>query len=216
MKLNDFNKILVIVSTKGKNYKKIYSLLHQKLSNTLDSVKYKIKLNENRESITKYSYEFSSKYSKSLIIVACGDGSLNETVNAIGYNSSISVLLVPNGTGNDFARYIYYDTSYENIIENLDNFDISKVDLIKVNNRLCVNIFSFAYDSIVVKKSLKIKERFPILSKFSFILEIIFTLNKIKSHNYNLNLDLNYNKNINLNKKLILTAICKSNFRENY
>ena len=212
MNLNEFNKVLVIVSTKARNYKTIYNLLSDKLINILDRNKYEIKLTQDKDSVTKFSTDFSSKYNYSLIIIAGGDGSLNETVNAIGFNSSISILLIPSGTGNDFARYIYNNNSYEYIINKLDNVDIDKVDLLKINDKLYVNIFSFGYDSIVLAKSLEIKEKFPILSKFSFILGIIFTLNKIKSYKYELNLNLDRKENIVLNKNLILTAICNGRF----
>lgn len=79
-----------------------------------------------------------------LIIVSGGDGTVHETVSAFGTKASkVPVLIIANGTVNDFSRYLHLPTENEKILEMVENMSTIEVDIGKVNNRYFVNVAAF-------------------------------------------------------------------------
>ena len=78
-----------------------------------------------------------------LFIVCGGDGTVNEVVNGImraNAGNRAAFKIIPVGTGNDFVRNFNSENN-EHII-----------DLIKCNNRYCVNMVNIGFDCDVVEK----------------------------------------------------------------
>ena len=80
----------------------------------------------------------STKYKDTGYIITAigGDGSINLLLNDI-VNTNNILSYIPIGTGNDF---------YRASIENLEN-GIHDVDLIRINNRYCINVACFGIDA---------------------------------------------------------------------
>ena len=91
-----------------------------------------------------------ARVEKELRVYGCGgDGTLNECVNgACGYDN-VSVTQYPCGTGNDFLRMFGEGSKYFADIDALVDGDTHKIDLIRVNEKYCVNICSVGIDARV-------------------------------------------------------------------
>ena len=74
---------------------------------------------------------------KDYVITAIGgDGSINRVLNAIKGTRNV-LAFIPHGTGNDFCR---------TCLESMEN-GIHEVDLIRVNDRYCINVACFGIDA---------------------------------------------------------------------
>lgn len=213
MLFNKFDKALLILSTKAKkkNNEIILKLLTEKLGKELIDKYFIIKYTKDENSTRDFSKEFIGKYNKSIIFMAGGDGSISEVASTI-YGKDSCLFVLPNGTGNDFSRYLYKGKSIQDIIEGLDNISVKDIDLIKVNDKICVNITSFGYDSVVLKKSLDVKNKYPKLKSLSFILGVLLTLHKIRPISYSYKLkgvDGTYTSG---NSSYVLSAICNGRY----
>lgn len=86
---------------------------------------------------------------KDYVITAIGgDGSINHVLNAIVGTRNI-LAFIPHGTGNDF---------YRTCIESLEN-GIHEVDLIRVNDRYCINVACFGIDADIANDDTFIHSR---------------------------------------------------------
>lgn len=185
MFLNEFDKVCVIISTASKNYKSIKRKIENKFTNILDENKYKIHLTKDASSVTNIAHDFASANPGQLIITVGGDGSLGETVNAIR-GKDVLFAFLPNGTGNDFSRTIYPNLSFDQILNKIESLEIRDIDLIRINDELCLNAFSFGFESQVLKKSLELKEKLGRFKKLSIILAVALNLTKLSSCKYKL------------------------------
>lgn len=77
----------------------------------------------------------------SAIIVAGGDGSLNQVVNAMKHqNIDLPLGVIPAGTANDFAVHIGMPLDQLEAVERLAKMEIGHVDLGHVNDRYFINV----------------------------------------------------------------------------
>lgn len=106
--------------------------------------------------------EISDQYDDKVTIVVCGgDGTVHEVVNGIAYRST-PIIVIPIGTGNDFAHSILPDNLINNptkIVSMLQEFKVTPIDLIRIDSydvlgnhlpmwsRFCVNITSIGIDT---------------------------------------------------------------------
>jgi YegS/Rv2252/BmrU family lipid kinase len=77
----------------------------------------------------------------SAIIVAGGDGSVNQVVNYIMKNNiNIPLGVIPAGTANDFASHLKMPTRYGECFETLAKMNIKNIDVGKVNEKYFINV----------------------------------------------------------------------------
>lgn len=91
-----------------------------------------------------------------------GDGSLHDVVNGAYMFPNAEVSCFPSGSGNDFIKS-FKDHSGFRDIDKLINGKVKKVDLLKANNKVSINIFNYGFDGEVTFKMHKIK-RWPLMS----------------------------------------------------
>ncbi len=94
---------------------------------------------------------------------ACGgDGTLGETVNGAPDCERAEFALIPIGTGNDFCRNFDYRAAFFEIERQLNGTPTS-IDLIRYNDRYCVNMLNIGFDCNAANKAnaLKKKRLFP-------------------------------------------------------
>ena len=156
---------------------------------------------------------FIEKYKnyKKTIIVGGGDGSLNEICNVIYENDleNTSLGLIPMGTGNDFSK----NFSYKNFkVESLLNLKEKKIDLIKVNDKVGINVLSLGFDTVVLEKAYEYLDKNPSLGKKAYFFGVIKALKYLSYQNLSLTLyDKNY-KEIKLEDEFLLSAICNGGY----
>lgn len=207
--MREFNKVLVLINSEGKkkNIDKFIDFLERHFKDKLDNGFFILSKTIDSLSTKMISRDFSEKYDNSLIIAVGGDGTMHEIVNSIDFDRT-SLSVIPNGTGNDFASHLYKDEKLEDIFRKLLNPRFLKADLIKINDFYCINVCSFGHDTVVLKKSLQIKEKLPFLRNLSFKLAIPLTLFKIRPVSYSYKFyDLEDNI-LEGDDSFILNAIC--------
>lgn len=75
------------------------------------------------------------------IIVAGGDGSINQVVNCImKYNIDIPLGVIPAGTANDFATHLKIPFRYGECFETLAKMNTREIDVGKVNDNYFINV----------------------------------------------------------------------------
>ena len=200
-------KHIIIANPVSGNHKgPKHALIIQKLLNK-NNINSQIIISKYRGHITKITKELSSKEQCRFYSIG-GDGTLNEVVNGvIGTNSQIVV--VPCGTGNDFARSISDFSSIRKIINNSINSKPTKTDVIKLNNgRYCINVLNAGFDAIVAKNIDKFR-RVPFISgKSKYNLSIFYTLLENKHFKFKIRFDKDYI----LKGNFTLVAICNGKY----
>lgn len=156
---------------------------------------------------------FINKYKnfKKTIIVGGGDGSLNEICNVIYENDleNTSLGLIPMGTGNDFSK----NFSYKNFkLESLLNIKEKKIDLIKVNDKVGINVLSLGFDTVVLKKAYEYLDKKPSLGKKAYFFGVIKSLKHLSYQNLYLTLYDKNNEKINIKDDFLLSAICNGGY----
>ncbi len=168
---------------------------------------------------------YSEKYGRECIIVSCGgDGTVHEIANGIAHTDT-PMLILPLGTGNDFAKKIYgtKKINVENVIKAFGfyngtiKYDIRPIDLIDYNGEKCINVMSYGLDTKVETIGKNIAEKVPFIGHQAYNIAIIPVL--LGSMKYQINIDLNCidkeGNAYNLHEEPIdytLLAICNASY----
>lgn len=107
---------------------------------------------------------------------ACGgDGTLNEVINgAISGGDRVAVTNLPVGSANDFLKY-FSDRDFKNY-QNIIDGEVVKIDLLKINDRYCLNVFNMGFDAKVVRYQSKLKKVPFISGKMAYKLGVVCAL----------------------------------------
>ncbi|NCC15239.1 MAG: YegS/Rv2252/BmrU family lipid kinase [Clostridia bacterium] len=93
--------------------------------------------------------------------VCGGDGTLHEAMNgAYGY-PNVSIGLIPTGTGNDFVKNFTFRDAFFDIAAQINGTELP-IDLIRVNEKLAVNMINIGFDCEVVVEAAKLK-KYPLI-----------------------------------------------------
>ena len=108
-------------------------------------------------------------------VFACGgDGSLFDVVNgAVGFDN-VEVGIIPCGSGNDYIKY--YGNKKDFLTSDyLLNGKAIDIDLIKFQDKYCVNIASIGMDAYVCQQKEKLKFLSKISGKLAYIVALFIT-----------------------------------------
>lgn len=147
-------------------------------------------------------------YKDKIIILLGGDGSLNEVAN-LCYGHDIALGLIPTGTGNDFAK----NFDYKNFkIEDTFNINIKPIDLIKINDKYCVNITSLGFDTEVLVRAYQYLEKDKTLGKRAYIKAVRDQVFHLTYNNLSMDLVLADNSKISFKDEFLISAICNGSY----
>lgn len=144
----------------------------------------------------KIAQHYADTYGDSCVIVSCGgDGTVHEIANGLA-GKKTPLLVLPLGTGNDFAKKIYNTKKIkvENVIKAFGfyngkiEYDIMPIDLIDYNGEKCINVMSYGLDTKVETIGRKIAAKLPFLSQQAYSVAIIPAL--CQSLKYQVNIDI--------------------------
>lgn len=168
---------------------------------------------------------YANEFGGDCVVVACGgDGTVHEVANGLS-NTDTPMLLLPMGTGNDFAKKIYgtKDIDVEQIISKFGffggdiEFDVKPIDLIDYNGDKCINVMSFGLDTIVETVGRKMVAKAPFLGQKAYTVAIFPVL--MKPLHYTISFDVTcVDKDGNEyqmkedNKDYVLFAICNASY----
>lgn len=95
------------------------------------------------------------KMSKSVFMVAGGDGTIHEAVNGLaGGNCLLGI--IPIGSGNDFIRMLNLPLKYTEAIDRIKNQRTMSIDIGRVGERVFVNGLGIGFDARAVVESQKV------------------------------------------------------------
>lgn len=104
---------------------------------------------------------------------ACGgDGTINECANGVAGYKNCELGFIPIGTGNDFVRNFGDKESFYNIEDQLDGV-VTSCDLIKYNDRYCINVANIGLDCEVVVRTDLVKKNALVPSKLAYIVGLV-------------------------------------------
>ena len=95
--------------------------------------------------------QLAEKSSPEAIIAVGGDGTVNEVVNGIGLYG-VPMGIIPNGSGNGFARHLGIPTNLEKIFTIIEKGYSTPVDLIRIGEKYSVNVSGVGFDALVARR----------------------------------------------------------------
>ncbi|RZT97509.1 YegS/Rv2252/BmrU family lipid kinase [Ancylomarina subtilis] len=102
------------------------------------------------QSLQEFHDLFIDKIKNYKIVVICGgDGSVNCTLKHLVANDELVLAVLPNGSGNGFARELGFTNNVEQLIGNMLKGEIREVDIAKINNDYSINVAGLGFDSHV-------------------------------------------------------------------
>lgn len=170
--------------------------------------------------------DYAEKYGDGCVIVSCGgDGTVHEIANGLA-GTKTPLMLLPLGTGNDFAKKIYgaKKINIENVIKAFGlysgkiRYEVKPIDLIDYNGEKCINVMSFGLDTLVETLGRKIAEKAPFLGHQAYNIAIVPVL--AKPLHYNISYDIKCvdketgeeYKLTETNKDFALCAVCNASY----
>lgn len=132
---------------------------------------YEIVTTEYAHHATGIARSLAERGAKCRIFAVGGDGSLFDVVNGVVGYDNVEVGVIPCGSGNDYIKY-YGDKKEFLSSDYIKEGKALPIDLIKFQDKYCVNIASIGMDAYVCQQ----KERMKFLSRISGNLAYIAAL----------------------------------------
>lgn len=134
--------------------------------------------------------DYLSKYDDEFVIyVVGGDGTISEVASAISHVMRASLVVIPKGTGNDFAKVTNSYKSMRKIIRRSLNETSQVVDSIKLKNRLSMNVVNLGLDAAIANNMDKFRY-FPFITgSMKYRLSIFYTLFSAKKYKLKVRVD---------------------------
>lgn len=121
-------------------------------------------------------HELAKQYGSDAVLFICGgDGTIHEAVNGLlaadNAPDTMSIVVLPYGTGNDFSRHLYGRLGPQEILDGLRRKAVpGPVDVIRAQGMYSVNVLSFGLDTRVQMINEKFAEKAAFLGESSFVL----------------------------------------------
>jgi diacylglycerol kinase (ATP) len=193
-------KILFLINPVSgiSNKERIKELIHQKIDKTrfIHHVLFTGHAGHGME----LSKEAISKGVDAVIVVG-GDGSVNEVASAL-VNSSVSLGIIPTGSGNGLAHYLRLPFNLSRSLDTINKLKTLKIDTLTMNNHLCVNLAGVGFDAKVANEFSKVKRR----GFWSYFQIVINEYPRYEVQEYQLNYD-----GKSITRKALLICFANSN-----
>ncbi len=124
--------------------------------------------------------------------VACGgDGTINEVASGVAGSPHASMTVYACGSGNDFVKVFGGKENFVDIDALLTARE-RRIDLLKVNDRWCVNVFNFGFDTCVARTMIKVKSKPVIGGKRAYTTGVVTALVTAMRNQCNVKVDGEY------------------------
>ncbi len=102
------------------------------------------------QDLEEFNELWVSKVADYKVVVICGgDGSVNCSLKHLVAHKDLILAVLPNGSGNGFARELGFTSDVSNLISKILQGEIRKVDLAKINDDYSINVAGLGFDSHV-------------------------------------------------------------------
>ena len=113
-----------------------------------------------------------------LCFVACGgDGTINEVASGVAGHENGCFTVYPCGSGNDFVKIFGGPARFLDM-DALLAAEPAPIDILKVDDRWCINVFSFGFDTGVLKTMNRVKRKPFMGGKKAYYVGIVDALMK--------------------------------------
>jgi len=92
------------------------------------------------------------------VVAAGGDGSVHEIAKATAGTQTL-LGIIPKGSGNGFARHLKIPLKAKEAVETINHSNSVAVDILKVNEKVCVNVFGIGFDGHIANLFAKMPSR---------------------------------------------------------
>ncbi|MCE4565165.1 YegS/Rv2252/BmrU family lipid kinase [Maribellus sp. CM-23] len=86
-----------------------------------------------------------------VLVICGGDGTINSVLK-YAVNSGLVFAVLPNGSGNGFARELGYKKDVAFTIDRIKKGNTQEIDVLKVNDTYCCNVAGIGFDSFIAKR----------------------------------------------------------------
>jgi len=101
-------------------------------------------------SLEEFDIFLTTKLEKYKVLIICGgDGTINTSLKYLLKGSSLKLAILPNGSGNGFARELGFRGDIKELLNQILKGGTELVDVFKVNNELSCNMLGLGFDSYV-------------------------------------------------------------------
>lgn len=94
-----------------------------------------------------------------VFVVVGGDGTVHEAARYLYDRADKWLAVIPNGSGNGFAFELGFNRNIESLLEDIHAGESQILDVLKVNDRDCINISGLGFDSYVAHRFSKGRTR---------------------------------------------------------
>lgn len=170
-------KVLVVINPKAgrqleANLEDLISAQAEKFF--FDFCIYKIEDGDNKSAIS----DQIQSYKPQIVAVAGGDGSVNLLAQLL-VNTSISLLIIPTGSANGMAKELGIGGRIDNIVSLLNKGYSRKIDLLKINGKICIHLADVGLNARIVKRFEQDKKR-GILTYAKHLMAEIFLIKQYR------------------------------------
>ena len=158
----------------------------------------------------KFAQDFRDRGGEILYIKG-GDGALSEVASVL-CGSGTDFGLIPGGTGNDFSK----NFSYHNFkLENIFDYEISPIDLIEVNGKICINVTSLGFDTNVLKYAYDIMKRKKLGGRLGYFYGVVKSVMNLENVDLKISCLDEKNEEVNLSGSFLISALCNGSYYGN-
>lgn len=136
-----------------------------------------------------------------------GDGMVHEIVQAM-VNTNNELVVLPTGTGNDFARSIVDKGTIRSILKKSLSCKAQYIDVIKANDIYCVNVFCCAFDSDIANNV----HTYHQISWLPSALQYTFVLIRRLIHYMFYPVEVYHDEKKVYSKKAVIAAFCNAGY----
>ena len=158
----------------------------------------------------KFARDFRDRGGEILYIKG-GDGALSEVASVLA-GSQTSLGLIPGGTGNDFSKNFYYHNFK---LENIFDYEISPIDLIEVNGKICINVTSLGFDTNVLKYAYDIMKRKKLGGRLGYFYGVVKSVMNLENVDLKISCLDEKNEEVNLSGSFLISALCNGSYYGN-
>lgn len=153
MMRNDNSHILFIINVKaGIGHQAGLLKAIQKLDEPVNYV-----LSGSVEEVREVFEQNLERYS--VFVIAGGDGSVNEAIKYLVDQPGKLLAVYPLGSGNGFANELGFKRNLNSLLKDIKEGNTMDVDIIKINNTICINASGLGFDGYVAHAFQKTKNR---------------------------------------------------------
>ncbi len=164
----------------SKGLKKVFDYLNT------NNIEYKLYETKYKLHPTEVAKKITSENESGDIIVIGGDGTFSEVINGISNLNKWNVSLIPAGSGNDFANCLKLPKKPLLCLKQILKKELHKVDCIKVNDTICVNVLGTGIDVKVLEN---FEKHTKMKGSFRYFYSLVEALLHVKWHEFDVSLD---------------------------